>query len=301
MDKQGYRPKDRCLTTGLKINLPLPAGPAYKQAMLIFKHTVASGEEAPLADFLSSRTGLAKARVKDALNKGAVQVGRPKLKRVRRATLELKAGDRIELHYDEKILAQAAPEPELIAERPQYSVWLKPAGVLSEGTACGDHLAITRLVELKAGKPVYLVHRLDRETAGLMLLAHTPAAAARLSRLFQQHLIEKHYLAEVKGRPEPPAGSIEKPLDGKAACTSYRLLDYDAISAKARLDVTIAGGRLHQIRRHLAAIGCPVIGDPRYGRGNKNASGLRLMAVGLDFTCPFTGEWLEFSLAQTEF
>ncbi len=300
MDKQGYRPKDRCLTTGLKINLPLPAGPAYKQAMLIFKHTVAYGEEAPLADFLSSRTGLAKARVKDALNKGAVQVGRPKLKRVRRATLELKAGDRIELHYDEKILAQAAPEPELIAERPQYSVWLKPAGVLSEGTACGDHLAITRLVELKAGKPVYLVHRLDRETAGLMLLAHTPAAAARLSALFQKHLIAKHYLAEVKGCP-PAEGQITAPLDDKPASTRYRLLAYDPASDTAQLDVEIASGRLHQIRRHLALIGHPVIGDPRYGRGNKNLSGLRLMAVGLGFTCPFTGEWLEFSLAQTEF
>lgn len=269
--------------------------------MLKFRHTIATGEEALLADFLSAASGLSKGRVKDALAKGAVQLGRPKLKRVRRATAPLKAGDRVELHYDEQILALVAPEPRLVADRDHYSVWFKPAGLLSEATVWGDHLAITRQVEIITGRPVYLVHRLDRETAGLMLLAHTPAAAARLSRLFQQHLIQKHYLAEVKGRPEPPAGSIEKPLDGKAACTSYRLLDYDAISAKARLDVTIAGGRLHQIRRHLAAIGCPVIGDPRYGRGNKNLSGLRLMAVGLGFTCPFTGEWLEFSLAQTEF
>lgn len=284
------------MTTGLKINLPLTAEPAYKQAMLVFKHTMASGEQAPLADFLSARTGLSKGRIKDALAKGAVQLGHPKLKRVRRATLLLKAGERIELHYDEKILALKPAEPRLIAERPQYSVWFKPAGVLSEGTACGDHLAIARLVEVKTAKPVYLVHRLDRETSGLMLLAHSPQAAARLSALFQKHLIEKRYLAEVKGRPEPAEGSINTPLDGKPANTTYRLLSYDASRDAALLDVSIAGGRLHQIRRHLDAIGCPVIGDPRYGRGNKNASGLRLAAVSLSFSCPFTGEDLNFQL-----
>jgi tRNA pseudouridine32 synthase/23S rRNA pseudouridine746 synthase len=91
----------------------------------------------------------------------------------------------------------------------------------------------------------------------------------------------------------PDAATIDAPLDGKPARTDYRVVHYDSERDCARLDVRIATGRLHQIRRHMESIGHPVLGDPRYGRGNKNEEGLQLAAVGLRFRCPFRGDTVQ--------
>lgn len=248
-------------------------------------------------DFLAGQSGLAKARIKDAMVKGAVWLarGRGGGKRLRRATTVLRAGDRIALYYDEAILALVPPPARLVQDLGIFSVWWKPPGLLAQGTRQGDHCTLLRQAEVHftPRREVYVVHRLDREAAGLMLVAHGREAAARLSALFAGGQVEKRYRAQVVGLFPGDAAReavIELPLDGKPARTRYTVLEEDAATDTALLDIQIETGRLHQIRRHFAAIGHPLLGDPRYGEGNKDPGGLRLLACLLSFSCPFSGK-----------
>ena len=93
-------------------------------------------------------------------------------------------------------------------------------------------------------------------------------------------------------------GTIDLPVDEKPARTSFRVDSYDPLRDTTTLDVTIETGRHHQIRRHFDAIGHPVLGDPRYGAGNKNREGMRLSAVYLAFKDPFTGKEVELRLGE---
>jgi tRNA pseudouridine32 synthase/23S rRNA pseudouridine746 synthase len=260
--------------------------------MFSLKRIVVAADAAPVCDYLARCSALSKSRIKDALNKGAVWLTRADgRRRLRRATALLRAGDRIELHYDPVLLSRSPPASRCIEDARRYSVWYKPAGVMAQGTDFGDHCALLRQAELyfHARRPVFLVHRLDRETEGLMLIAHDREAAARLSALFREGRIRKIYRARVRGVPAERMGVIDLPLDGKRALSSYRVRDCDAAAEVATLEVEIATGRTHQIRRHLALIGHAVLGDPRYGRGNKDSSGLQLAAVALHFRCPLGG------------
>lgn len=259
--------------------------------------------EASAIELLAEASGLPRGRIKDAMNKGAVWhqgKGRGR-RRLRRATTRLRPGDRLALHYDPELLARQVAVPACVLDRGRYSAWDKPAGMVSQGTDFGDHCALPRWVErhFQPPRPVLLVHRLDREASGLMLLAHDRAVAARLSALFHEGRVYKRYRVEVRGDlSRPGTGVIEQPLDGKPACTRYRCLGYDAAADVSRLDVEIDTGRLHQIRRHLADLGHPVMGDPRYGTGNRTRAGLRLRALELRFPCPLSGEDIEIILDE---
>lgn len=269
-----------------------------ERAVVTLKHVVTATDTLTACDLLAQRSGLSKSKIKDAMNKGAVWLApaRGAMKRLRRATATLRAGERIELHYNAEVLARSVPPAPLLADRGQFSVWCKPASMLAQGTFEGDHCALLRQAELhfKPPRPALLVHRLDREASGVMLVAHSRDAAARLSRLFEMQQVRKRYRVDVRGRPAQEHGRIDTLLDGKPALTDYAVLAYDAEHDIATLDVRIATGRLHQIRRHCADIGHGVIGDPKYGRGNKDPGGLRLVAVSLAFRCPFTGRDVEF-------
>lgn len=245
------------------------------------------------ADLLSLKSGLSKSRVKDAMNKGAFWIRRgSKLKRSRKASAILKQGDCVEFYYDPALLAIKPPEAYLVADIQHYSVWFKPAGLMAQGTMYGDHCSLLRQVELHFGskREVFLVHRLDREASGLMLIGHTKEAAAKLSALFQGNSVKKIYSVGVLGdiRQHGAKGRIDLLLDSKDAATEYEFISYDPASNSSDLDVRIYTGRLHQIRRHFDMIGFPVIGDPKYGKGNKNKEGMRLVASCLEFICPFS-------------
>ena len=253
-----------------------------------------SGEPETAINALARVSALPKGRLKDALAKGAITLTRgSKTKRLRRATFALEKGDTLSLWYNPELLALVPPQPRLLADERQYSVWNKPAGLLAQGTQEGDHCALLRLAELQLKRDVFLVHRLDREAAGLMLIAHTPKAAAAFSALFASHevgtRIRKLYRVEVKGHT-PEHGEIALPLDGKAALTRFTRNAYDAVRNSSTLDVELVTGRKHQIRRHFAESGFPVLGDPAYGKDNKDARGLQLIAVSLEFICPLTGK-----------
>lgn len=247
-----------------------------------------------LVDLLAAGTGLPKVRIKDAMTKGAVwlrKAGYKDERRQRRAKCVVRPGDHIALYYDATLLALPASDAQCVHAQREYSVWDKPAGVLAQGTRFGDHRALTRQVEQAHGG-AFPVHRLDREARGLMLVAHTPKAAALLSQRFQQNRVEKRYRVEVLGVPAAAEDRIVTPLDGKPAESHYRQID--TTERGAILNVEIISGRLHQIRRHLDGIGHPVLGDPRYGHGNADPRGLQLVAEFLAFDCPWQKRRVEF-------
>ncbi len=151
-----------------------------------------------------------------------------------------------------------------------------------------------------------VVHRLDRDTSGVMVVARTPTAAAHLKRQFKSRTVEKVYLALVKGEVSPPEGLIDAPIGrdpvrrkrmaaiagGRAAQTAYRILaiqrDYSWVEVRPKT------GRTHQIRVHLAAIGHPVAGDRIYGRRDHHIGRAALHANELCLDHPASGERVHY-------
>lgn len=238
--------------------------------------------EVPVLDVLSDRTDLSRTKIKQAMTRGAVWLSRGgKTKRLRRAQSVLRRGDNIAIYYSDAILQSEAPAPELVADEKAYSVWHKPAGLLSSGSRFGDHCAINRYVEQHWNRPVFLVHRLDRFAAGLIVLAHGKQAAAHLSKQFQARRVGKRYQAVVHGALGETL-TLDAPLDGKPAITHVRPLDQNG--EYTLVEVDIETGRKHQIRRHLANAGYPVAGDRQYGPDREGE--MQLTAVALSFRSP---------------
>ena len=262
------------------------------KSLSVIETSITVSDTSSPVDLLSNETGLAKARIKDAMTKGAVWLKRSgKEKRVRRARFQLSAGDVISLYYDPDILASSPPSPELTSDKKDYSIWYKPAGLLSSGSRFGDHHAIDRWIEKNLDRPSFLVHRLDRFTSGLMVIAHKKSTAANLSQQFQQRATRKVYQAIVVGELTE-SKTIRIDLDGKRA-TSH-VAPIESNERFTLVNVDIETGRKHQIRRHLAEIGYPVVGDRQYGRAHEFA--LQLVATEIGFTCPNTSESLLFCL-----
>lgn len=240
-------------------------------------------------DLLAAHSALSRQQIKQAMSKGAVWLQKGKrMQRLRRATKMLNAPQMLYIYYDKRLLDQKPATPTLLHDFGVYSVWFKPPGMLAQGTEWGDHCSLLRLTELAFDKPrdSFLVHRLDREAFGLMLIAHQSKAAAQLSRLFQQRKVEKHYEIQVDGEVNWQKLTVNTPLDGKHAVSHFKKQQYDAKHNRTRLAVAIETGRMHQIRRHCVSIGHPVSGDVRYGK--KAEDGLQLKACRLTFDCPIT-------------
>ncbi len=161
----------------------------------------------------------------------------------------------------------------------------KPAGLLVQGDETGDVCLLDlakQWVKQRYQKPgnvfLGLVHRLDRPVAGLMLFARTSKAGARLSEQFRAGSVRKVYLAVVEGKKPPPAARLIHHIErqgrhsrvvhrptpkSREARLSYRRLD--SAGSRSLLEIELETGRKHQIRLQLAAIGCPILGDCRYG------------------------------------
>src|SRR6266540_443962 len=142
----------------------------------------------------------------------------------------------------------------------ETSDWLavdKPAGIPTQPPKDRAQLSLEEMLRIQY-REIYLVHRLDTPTSGVVLFARTRAAAARLSALFASREIRKIYLAVVAGTIEREM-TIDTPIDGKEAVTIVRPRGASLVEAE------ILTGRTHQIRIHLASIGHPVAGDRRYG------------------------------------
>lgn len=270
-----------------------------------FQTTAARGENRTVCAILAEGAGLPKLRVKHAMQKGAVWLTRAGSgeRRLRRAQSVPQRGDVLAIHYDSELLARVPPAAECRHDAVRFSVWFKPAGLMTQGSRFGDHCSLLRQAEvmLRPQRQVFLVHRLDREAAGLVLIAHDRPSAGAFSRMFAERTVVKRYRVEVRGRvgPESSAGRIDLPLDGRAAATEYTVARYDPTTDTSLVEIVMRTGRRHQVRRHLAMAGFPVMGDPRYGENNRNTEGLKLTAWGLEFTCPFSGRPMVFQLEPT--
>ncbi|MCI5772737.1 MAG: RluA family pseudouridine synthase [Clostridiales bacterium] len=204
---------------------------------------------------------------------------------------------------------------EVLYQDAHLAVVVKPAGMVvhpaagnPDGTLVNalmyhlDHLS-----GIGGEKRPGIVHRLDKDTSGLMLVAKDDATHAALSRQLADRQMEKHYRAMVLGRMKEPSGRIEAAIgrshddrkkmaidpEGRMAVTEWTVLR--EWGDKSLLDVHILTGRTHQIRVHMRSLGHPVLGDPLYGFAHMPpAPRLMLHAYSLRFTHPATGENMTF-------
>lgn len=184
----------------------------------------------------------------------------------------------------------------------------KPAGLLSV-PGRGEHLADCLLTRIQAVFPeALLVHRLDRDTSGVMVFALTPHAQRHLSMQFEKRSAKKAYVARLAGRLEPRAGTVDLPLTvdwpnrprqmvcqdtGRPAVTDWRVISYGAEETRVRL--TPRTGRSHQLRVHMLSLGHPILGDPLYASGAALAHPrLMLHSEELRIKHPDSGESLKF-------
>ena len=197
------------------------------------------------------------------------------------------------------------------------AVCVKPRGVLSEGEGENAMPALLRetLEKKRAKGQSFCVHRLDRETAGLMVWARTAKAAAALSRSISEGTLEKEYFAVLCGKPDQPSGRLEDLLfydrakgqsfvvKGARKGVKQAVLDYETVAQaadKTLVRVHLMTGRTHQIRVQFASRGLPLAGDRRYG-APAEGSEMGLYSHRLRFPHPISGEILEFcSLPPTE-
>lgn len=194
-------------------------------------------------------------------------------------------------------------EPRILWQDERLLFLLKPAGLASQGDRDGQPSILDWLD--RQGHRCDPVHRLDRPVGGVMLFGLDSESVRRLSRQFANREVQKTYLAITRPLPDPPEAELHHRLShdrrhnlarvspgGRLAELAYRTLA--TVEALALLEIVPRTGRPHQIRAQLAAIGCPVLGDARYGaRKPLKDRSIALFASSLKLRHPFSGQDLE--------
>jgi 23S rRNA pseudouridine1911/1915/1917 synthase len=265
-----------------------------------------------LTFLITQLKGWARNTIKQRLKAGCVFVNsRP----IRQYDYELNVGDDVEVRAAVKNMHGGTSPLEILYSDRDLIAINKPAGLLSVASADKNKnhaLAILRNQLSRPKRPVKLwpVHRLDRDTSGVLLFATSREMREAVNAGWSS--AEKIYLAVVEGAPNPSQGTIDQPLrmdsekyqmhvgthpEAKKAITHFHTRR--SVKGRALLEVQLETGRQHQIRAHLAWIGHPVIGDPRYGT---NGPRMGLHALRLSITRPKTGKRLTFETpAPNEF
>jgi 23S rRNA pseudouridine1911/1915/1917 synthase len=253
--------------------------------------------------------GASRRTIKQWLERGRVRVNGDV---ARRADADVRPGDRVDLGRPAD-----APFPSalrLVHADDEIVVIDKPAGLLTIATERERERTAYRLVrrwaaasaaDARRGQPVFIVHRLDRDTSGLVVFARTPGAKRRLQEQFARRAVERVYVALVEGRVASERGTLRDRLEngpslpvrrarggrGVDAITRYRVIERRA--ASTLLELSIETGRRGQIRAQLAALGHPIVGDTRYGSRRDPLRRVCLHATRLGFVHP-SGERVRF-------
>ncbi|HSO29695.1 MAG TPA: RluA family pseudouridine synthase [Candidatus Sulfomarinibacteraceae bacterium] len=267
--------------------------------------------------FVADRTGLSRSHVQKLITEGRLTAAGRTLK----ANVIVEAGAELRLDVPEPVAATPTAQPEIevriVHEDDDLLIVDKPAGlVVHPSPGHADGTLVNALLG-RGGAEAYggiagvrrpgIVHRLDRDTSGLLMVAKTDLAQGSLMAQLKARRIKKTYLALVQGSVAAAVGRIEAPIgrdpkhrtrmavtvDGRAATTGYRVAE--RFAGWTLLELDLVTGRTHQIRVHLEAIGHPVAGDPVYGtgtarRGPDGLGRLFLHAWRLELTSPSSGE-----------
>jgi len=235
--------------------------------------------------------GLSRRRARVVIDLGGVYVDRA---RVKVAGRTLRVGQQVEVVMGgvlERVAeAKSPPVFEIVHADDAIVIVDKPAGLVTAPTPESDRGDLLDLVSRQFGE-IYLVHRIDLPTSGLLVFARTRDANKALGELFKAHDVEREYRAVVIG--ELAAQTIDRPIEGKRAVTHVTPLE--PLRGATLVSAVLETGRTHQIRLHLAGLGHPVAGDRAHGGDTSRtflprAPRLALHAQVLGFVHPVTGE-----------
>ena len=292
----------------------------------IITGTLPGGERLDKA--LAEASGLSRERVKALLGEGRVSLSG---KIAGQASFKPATDSAFEIRVPAVVPAEAQAQdiPLCIAFEDEHLIVIdKPAGLVVHPAAGNlDGTLVNALLHHCRGQlsgiggveRPGIVHRIDKDTSGLLVVAKTDAAHEGLARQFADHSIERRYLAVVAGLPVPPAGTVQGFIGrsdhdrkkmavlhelnkrGKHAVTHFRLLE--SLAQSALVECQLETGRTHQVRVHMASIGHPLLGDPVYGRTHARIKSIlqelhfarqALHAAVLGFVHPVTGAALRF-------
>lgn len=287
-----------------------------------------SGSGARLDKALADATGLSRARIQNLIEEGRVDVAG---KTATSASAKVAAGTPFRIILAAAMPAAAQPEdiPLTIAYEDQHLVVVdKPAGMVvhpAVGNITGTlvnallHHCRGQLSGINGVARPGIVHRIDKDTSGLLVIAKSDAAHEGLAAQFAAHTVHRRYIAVCAGHPSPPEGTINARIGrsdadrkkmtvlpnnssrGKSAVTHYKVLQ--RLDHAAQIECRLETGRTHQVRVHCASIGHPLLGDPAYGRTPKELRAVlerlgfarqALHAAELGFQHPLTGEIVQF-------
>ena len=277
---------------------------------------------------LAEATGLSRARVQGLIEEGRVDVAG---KTATSASMKVAEGTPFRIILAAAMPAEALPEdiPLVIAYEDQHLVVVdKPAGMVvhpAVGNVTGTlvnallHHCRGNLSGINGVARPGIVHRIDKDTSGLLVVAKSDAAHEGLAVQFAAHTVHRRYIAVCAGHPSPGEGTIDARIGrsdadrkkmtvlpknssrGKTAVTHYKVLE--KLDEASVIECRLETGRTHQVRVHCASIGHPLLGDPVYGRTPKPLRPLlerlgfarqALHAAELGFVHPLTGENIRF-------
>ena len=274
--------------------------------------------------FVSVSEGVSRSAAQELISNGSVTVnGNQSTK-----NYKLREGDMVETTLPPPEPIEALPQDipvDIVYEDEHLLVVNKPQGMVvhpapgnPDGTLVNAllHHCAGRLSSINGKIRPGIVHRIDKDTAGLLIVAKTDAAHTGLAEQIAVHSFTRRYRTIVVGNIREDSGTIDKPIgrsgtdrkkfavtnvNSKPAVTHYRVIE--RLAGYTHLELTLETGRTHQIRVHMAYMGHPVIGDPVYGNP-KHSLGLRgqcLFAEYISFTHPITGEIMSFGAELPDF
>ncbi len=275
---------------------------------------VEDNEGMRIDSYLSEKTGYSRSKIQKLIKEEQVTVNGKNVS----SSYSVKVGDTIEmeedLSYDMNIEPEDIPltiiyeDDDLLVINKESGMVVHPAPGHYTGTLVNALLYRYHLTSGEAERPG-IVHRLDKDTSGLMLVAKNEWTHERLSSMIASKEVERKYLAIVDGVIQHDTGEVDAPIGrdvhnrqkmavtdvhGKEAITHFRVLD--RFQNQTYIECKLETGRTHQIRVHMAYIGYPVHNDPLYGRGKSTEFGQMLHSYSIHFLHPRTGKELSFEV-----